>query len=184
MFAEAGESATDALVRLRPLSVVLIDVGLGPAHSDIFFATAAKSGAGIAVFAPENCAREIAEVAGARNVPWFTMPPSADQLANALDIAGGRERRQRAPERRADVEAVIASDGTRIFLDREGRRWMVYDRRASADRRREEEEPATVRVFVSDAGESRQCGLDESEARQASAVALELQLARAVVNRD
>lgn len=179
VFAEPVESATDALERLRPLSVVLVEVTLGSARSDLFFAAAAKSGIGVAVFGPVERAREIAEIAGSRNVPWFTMPPSREQLATALDIAGGRARRRRDTERRAGVEAVIASDGTRILLDRDGRRWMVYDRRVSSDRRREEE-PATVRVFVSDAGEARQCGLDESEARQASAIALELQLSRSL----
>src|SRR5581483_10755087 len=163
VFAEPGESATDALERLRPLSVVLVDVALGSARSDLFFAAAAKSGIGIAVFGPEMRAREIAEIAGARNVPWFTMPPSPEQLATALDLAGGRTRRARVAERRAGAEAVIASDGKRTLLDRTGQRWMVYDRRASSDRRRDDGRP-TVRVFVSDAGESRLCDLDEAEA--------------------
>jgi hypothetical protein len=183
VFAEPYESATDALERLRPLAVVLVDIAMGASHSDLFFAAAAKSGIGIAVFGPDMHSREIAEIAGARNVPWFTMPPTPEQLARALDIAGGRDRRERAPERRAasDIEARIMSDGTRILLDRTGRRWMVYDRRTSSDRRQDGRDSvplAAIRVFVSDAGETRRCGLDDVEVRQASATALELQLAR------
>jgi CheY-like chemotaxis protein len=183
VFAEPEESATDALERLRPLSVVLVDVAMGASHSDLFFAAAAKSGIGVAVFGPDMRSRDIAEIASARNVPWFTMPPTAEQLARALDIAGGRERRERSLERRANtnIEARITSDGTRILLDSSGRRWMVYDRRGSGDRRQEgrDEEPhAAIRVFVSEAGETRRCDLDDVEVRQASASALESQLAR------
>jgi hypothetical protein len=183
VYPDVGESPTDALERLRPLCAVLTDIEIGAAHSDLFFAAAAKSGIGIAVFGPEMRAREIAEIASARNVPWFTIPPTASELATALDNAGGRVSRgrsERGPERRAGVEAVVASDGTRILLDRSGRRWMVYDRRSPIDRRHGaiDDTSATVRVFVSDAGETRRCGLDDVEVRQASAAALELQLAR------
>jgi CheY-like chemotaxis protein len=192
VFASPGESSTDALERLRPLSVVLVDVAMGASHSDLFFAAAAKWGIGIAVFGPEMHAHEIAEIASTRAVPWFTMPPTAGQLATALDIASGRALQERAADRRVKIEAVIASDGTRIFLDQRGHRWMVYDRRASSDRRRDgggergdgdgdgrSDGIAAIRVFVSDVGETRQCGLDDIEVRQASASALELQLGRA-----
>jgi CheY-like chemotaxis protein len=184
VFADPGEAATDALERLRPLSVVLVDVAMGASHSDLFFAAAAKSGIGVAVFGPDMRSREIAEIASARNVPWFTIPPTAEQLSIALDVASSRDHRERSPERRAllsGVEARITSDGTRILLDSTGRRWMVYDRRASVDRRQEERESpplSAVRVFVSDTGETRRCGLDDVEVRQASATALESQLAR------
>ena len=182
VFASPGESSTDALERLRPLSVVLVDVEMGASHSDLFFAAAAKWGIGIAVFGPEMHAREIAEIASARNAPWFTMPPTAGQMTTTLDIAGGQTHRERGGERRANVEAAVASDGTRIFLDRTGQRWMVYDRRVSSDRRREDGagDLAAVRVFVSETGETRRCGLDDAEVRQASALALETQLARAM----
>src|SRR5207253_1048807 len=124
-------------------------------------------------------ARRIAEIAGGRRIPWFTMPPTADQLATALDVAIGTERRRRTHERRLTTsEAIVAPDGTRILHDSKGQRWMVYDRRMTADRRDGPGQPIAVRVFVSEAGESRECGLAEQEVRQASASALELQLAR------
>jgi hypothetical protein len=195
VFADPDESPADALERLRPFSAVLTDIAIGAAHSDLFFASAAKSGIAIAVFGPEMRARELAEIASARNVPWFTIPPTASELARALDVAGGRAVRDRAapeppshergPERRESVAASVASDGTRILVERSGQRWMVYDRRSPIDRRRDEGDGgaagdgvAAVRMFVSDTGETRRCGLDEVEVRQASAAALELQLAR------
>jgi hypothetical protein len=107
------------------------------------------------------------------------MPPTADQLATALDVAIGTERRRGNHERRLTTsEAIVAPDGTRILHDSNGQRWMVYDRRMTTDRRDSPGEPIAVRVFVSEAGESRECGLAEQEVRQASASALELQLAR------
>jgi len=212
VFANPDEVASDALERTRPTAAVIIDASLSAAESDLFFAAATKWGIGVAVFGPESAARRIAEIAGGRRIPWFTMPPSAEQLANALDMAIGVERRHDG-ERRAShdaphlhalhssqaalepqagsaSEAIVASDGTRILRDSKGQRWMVYDRRVALDRRStnddartasEQGEAAgavTVRVFVSDAGESRECGLAEHESRQASATALELQLAR------
>lgn len=186
VFANPDEVPTDALDRTRPTAAVIIDASLSAAESDLFFAAAAKWNVGVAVFGPETTARRIAEIAGGRRIPWFTMPPSAEQLANALDIAIGADRRQGDGERRAtSSEAIVAPDGTRILRDRNGQRWMVYDRRMSADRRVSERDTGehdavTVRVFVSDAGESRECGLGEEESRQASAMALELQLARSL----
>jgi|SRR5579885_3796340 len=195
VFANPDEVPSDALERTRPIAAVIIDVSLSAAESDLFFAAAAKWDIGVAVFGPESNARRIAEIAGGRRVPWFTMPPSAEQLAAALDVAVGAERRRSEGERRTQAqasEAIVAADGTRILRDSKGQRWMVYDRRVNLDRRdrtdrtdrtdrserREHAEPVTVRVFVSDAGESRECDLGEMESRQASATALELQLAR------
>ncbi|HEX4685098.1 MAG TPA: hypothetical protein VH277_20440 [Gemmatimonadaceae bacterium] len=179
VFAQPDEVASDALERTRPIAAVIIDASLNAAESDLFFAAAAKWNIGVAVFGPESAARRIAEIAGGRGIPWFTMPPTADQLATALDVAIGTERRRGDHERRLPTsQAVIAPDGTRILHDRNGQRWMVYDRRMAMDRRNALDEPIAVRVFVSEAGESRECGLAEQEVRQASASALELQLAR------
>jgi hypothetical protein len=73
---------------------------------------------------------------------------------------------------------VIAPDGTRILSDRTGTRWMVYDRRASTDRRTGGVDGVLERVFVSDSGESRRCDMSPDEAARASADALAEQLAR------
>src|SRR5579885_3475886 len=96
VFANPDEVPTDALERTRPIAAVIIDVSLNATESDLFFAAAAKWNIGVAVFGPETSARRIAEIAGDRRIPWFTMPPTADQLAIALDVATGGDRR-RAP---------------------------------------------------------------------------------------
>jgi hypothetical protein len=178
VFANPDEVPTDALERTRPTAAVIIDVTLSAAESDLFFAAAAKWNIGVAVFGPESASRRIAEIAAGRHVPWFTMPPTAEQLSSALDVTTGADRRRREAERRAASEAIIASDGTRILRDSRGQRWMVYDRRVARERRATDDEPVTVRVFVSEAGEARECGLGEQESHQASATALESQLAR------
>jgi hypothetical protein len=182
VFANPDEVPSDALERTRPTAAVIIDVSLSSAESDLFFAAAAKWNIGVAVFGPESIARRIAEIAGDRRIPWFTMPPTAQQLARALEVATNADRRRADAERRSTAsrasEAVVAPDGTRILRDSTGQRWMVYDRRVASDRRGSPGAPIAVRVFVSDEGESRECGLGEQEVRQASASALELQLAR------
>ena len=182
VFANPDEVPSDALERTRPTAAVIIDVSLGSVDSDLFFAAAAKWNIGVAVFGPESIARRIAEIAGDRRIPWFTMPPTADQLSRALEVATDGDRRRTEADRRSAIgpasEAVVAPDGTRILRDSRGQRWMVYDRRVASDRRASPGGPIAVRVFVSDEGESRECGLGEQEVRQASASALELQLAR------
>jgi hypothetical protein len=170
VFAEPAEGPTDALERLRPIAIVLVDIEIPDVRSDLFFGAASKWGVRIAVFGHESHAREIAEIAGGRSVPWFTSPPTVAQLRTALDATVGDPRRASQDDRRLTVGA--APDGTRILSDSNGRRWMVYDRRQSSDRR-------ATRVFVSDAGEFRQCGLDDQETRQFGATALGAQLARA-----
>jgi len=182
VFGNPGEVPSDALERTRPTAAVIIDATLSAAESDLFFAAAAKWNIGVAVFGPETTARRIAEIAGDRGIPWFTMPPSADQLADALDIAIGAERRGDGERRAITSEAIVAPDGTRILRDSKGQRWMVYDRRASADRRgaQDDDHDLVTRVFVSEAGESRECGLGEQESHQATATALERQLARSL----
>ncbi|HXT15960.1 MAG TPA: hypothetical protein VN706_10060 [Gemmatimonadaceae bacterium] len=180
VFANPNEVPSDALERTRPIAAVIIDASLSAAESDLFFAAAAKWDIGVAVFGPESAARRIAEIAAGRRIPWFTMPPTADQLARALDVAIGTQSRRGAERRSAPSEALVAPDGTRILRDTDGCRWMVYDRRVSNDRRASDGDTITVRVFVSEVGEALECGLGEMEIRQATASALELQLSRCV----
>jgi len=77
VFAKTDEALSDALLRLRPLAVVLVDASIDAAQSDIFFAVTGRHGAGIAVFGSERDARSIAEIAATRSIPWFTLPPTA-----------------------------------------------------------------------------------------------------------
>jgi hypothetical protein len=181
VFASAGEAPRDAVNRLRPLAVVLVDASLDEAHSDFFFAVLGRLGIGCAVFDTEHRARSIAEIAAERAIPWFTMPPMANELARAIAVASGDTATARGPDRRENPDATVASDGTRILRDREGHRWMIYDRRRADDRRgtTESELSPTTRVFVSDDGHRVECGVNQAEAADMSAITLEVQLHRA-----
>jgi DNA-binding NtrC family response regulator len=178
VFPQPGERPVDALRRVRPLAVVLVDVTLDEARSDILFAAAARNHVGTVIFGPANRAREIASIAGERGIPWFIAPPELDELAAALDLAAGVEQRRAADRRQA--EAHVAPDGTSIYRDESGRRWMVYDRRGGSDRREPDRGDTMDRVFVSEAGQRFACALESKEAADTSPSALGRQLARAV----
>src|SRR5581483_3402565 len=84
VYANPGETATEAIERLRPLAVVLVDATIDAAQSDLFFAVAARHGIRSVVFGAVTSARAIAEIAAARGIPWFTLPPTVDELSVAL----------------------------------------------------------------------------------------------------
>jgi hypothetical protein len=165
VFAASDETPIDALERLRPVAAVLVDVRLDDVHSDLFFRQAARHRVGVAVFGSQHRAREVAEVASERSIPWFTIPTGTDELSVALNAAIGSSEQPRDRDRRQVPNAEETPDGTRILRDTNGRRWMVYDRRAARDRRRGETTDALDRVFVSEAGETRTyaLGADEGE---------------------
>jgi hypothetical protein len=152
VFAGAGEQASDALRRLRPIAVILIDAETTLAQSDVFFAHASKAQARVVVFGSENQVGSIAEIASSRRIPWFTLPPGKEDIHAALSSALGWVN-PRAEQRRREPEAVATPDGTRILSDGSGRRWMILDRRDGRDRR-----AATAvadRLFVAEDGETR-----------------------------
>src|SRR4051794_21764566 len=91
VFADLGQTPSDAVLRTRPLAVALVDASLGAAESDIFFAVTDRHGLSTVVFGSERDARSIAEIAAARSIPWFTLPPTADELAKALAVASGEQ---------------------------------------------------------------------------------------------
>src|SRR5215208_954462 len=179
-FAHPGERPEDALARVRPLFVVLLDGSLDAARSDLFFARAAKRHVGIAIFGVPGEQADLAARARERGIPWFDMPIDLAGFTGVLETAsatdwwrGGGERRRAAQLPRTSRD----SDGTLIYLDRDGRRWYVYDRR-SADRRQRDrlapaapdgddtEPPAAApphRVFVNERGETWRYTLTEGE---------------------
>lgn len=174
-FAGAGESPEDALARVRPLLVVLLDSGLEAARSDLFFARAAKRKVGLAVFGTRRRDPHLASVAESRGIPWLEVPTTAAQFADVLDRAAHTVWWRTGEERRAP-RVQRAPDGALTYVDRDGRRWQVYDRRA-ADRRQGRD-----RVFVSDVGESYRYALTPEESEpphEPSLRELERQLAEA-----
>jgi hypothetical protein len=122
-FPHANESPADALERLRPLAVILVDCAFAAARSDVFFAMAAQKRVGVVVFGPDGHARDIGEIAAHRSIPWLVLPPSADDIATAFAACAMPPRVRRTTERRLNTELTICADGTSVFSDDDGRRW-------------------------------------------------------------
>ena len=181
-FARDGERPEEAIARIRPLAVVLVDGALDAARSDLFFAAAARARVGLAVFSAPRGATPVAPHALARGVPVSAFPATLADLQRLLEQAQstrwwsrGAERRQAATTPRVEAGA----DDALVYHDRHGRRWNVYDRRGS-DRRRFALDADVERVFVSESGEMLACQLTAGEAEAREPGDLEAQLARAV----
>lgn len=181
-FAEPGERPEDALARLRPALVVVLDDTLDAARSDLFFARAAQRRVGLAVFAGKHSRRERAAPVGQRGIPYFELPTDVANLARIIRLAASTEWWQRGGERRSLPAAERSAASGLVFVDRSGRRWDVYDRRGSDRRQTAREGPgevATTRVFVSD-GETVATPLAPAELGERSAQELERQFLRAL----
>jgi hypothetical protein len=172
-FALPDESPEEAVRRVRPVLIIILDGSLDAAASDVFYARA--KGTPVVLFGTPRSERTLRELAEKRKLRWFTMPIERERLSRLIgDLVispsrSGRDRRR--PSTRQ------AADGTLIFRDREGSEWQVYDRRAG-DRRGSG--ASGYRAFVNEAGEEWRCELSGTEARQKSPAALEKQFARAV----
>lgn len=92
VFAEPGERPEDALRRLRPPLIVVLDGALDAARSDLFYARAAKHHAHVVLFDPLLPALDVTALARARGVPCFRMPPHRAALVRTLEdaLASGR----------------------------------------------------------------------------------------------
>ncbi len=159
-FAETGERPEEALRRVRPVFVVLLDQEMEAAASDVFFARAAQHKVGLAVFGPRAGGDRLAELARRRGVPWFEVPLDLESLVRAVEKAAASSWWRRRPERRsgARVDGTAPRternvDGRLVFVDPEGRRWSVYDRRHTVDRRGAGR-PILHRFFVNESGEA------------------------------
>lgn len=185
-FAGEGERPEEALARVRPVFVVLLDASLEAVASDLFFARAAQRRIGVAVLATGGRAA-LAGRARARGVPWFDVPADVNQMERVLEAAAGSEWWRPEPERRRAPSAERRKDGTMLFVDRAGGRWSVYDRRGGERRTPNDWPPPddtsarfAQRVFVSEHGSTWQCPLRREDTGEPTADALERQLARAV----
>ena len=181
-FAAPGEHPEEALARVKPMLVVLIDSEFEEALSDLLAARAAKRGIGIALFGsgsenPDDPGRIWAE---RHRILSFRLPGDLESFGRVLDQAARTGRAERRGGDRRDAPAVDrALDGTLVLFDSAGKPWYVYDRRRG-DRRFEGRVFARpYRSFVSPDGLERRLELNDVEFAAREPGALGAQLARA-----
>jgi hypothetical protein len=178
-FAAPEESPEDAVTRVRPLAVIMLDGGLDAARSDLFFARVAKRRVPVLLFAEPAAGAEVAALAEARGLPFVVLPTDRATLARVLRSTTPGDVPRSGGDRRAP-SAYSAPDGTLIYHDRTGQRWFVYDRR-TGERRGSPREAGTAahRAFISETGEEWHFPIARGQPLEATASALEWQLARA-----
>lgn len=175
-FAQPDESPEEAIRRVRPFLVLLLDGEMEEAGSDVFHAR--LKGTPVVLFATSRTEATVRALANARRLPWVTLPVTGEMLGRMIlgavasnAIRSGRDRRQ--------PSAHHAPDGTLIFRDRDGGEWQVYDRR-TRDRRASSAEGNGYRAFVNHAGEEWWYALPPGEDAEYSPAVLERQLEAAV----
>jgi hypothetical protein len=174
-FALPNESPEEAVRRVRPFLVLVLDGTFEEASSDVFHAR--LKGIPVVLFATPTSEGAVRAVANERNLPWFTMPVDRGTLVRAVREAAATVITRSGTDRRQPTTRRTA-DGTLIFRDREGREWQVYDRRAGERRARSAGDNG-YRAFVNHAGEEWWYELAPHEAVETSVDALERQLAAA-----
>lgn len=175
-FALPGESPEEAVRRVRPVLVIMLDGSLEAANSDVFHARA--KGTPVILFGTQLTQAKVRTIAEERRLRWFAVPVDRASLAQVIRDVVPRKPPRSGRDRRTP-SAHEAPDGTLIYRDREGRHWQVYDRRMGERRSRDDGEPG-YRAFVNDLGEEWRYALSEDELGETSATALERQLAGAV----
>jgi hypothetical protein len=172
-FALPDESPEEAVRRVRPALVIMLDGSLEAGASDVFHARA--KGTPVILFGSPRASERVRALAEERRLPSFTMPVDRASLGRVIRGAvakrSGRDRRRPSARQRPD--------GTLIYRDREGSKWRVYDRRAG-ERRAPDAGANGYRAFVNEAGEEWRYELTDDEAAQKTAIALERQLAAAI----
>ena len=177
-FARDGENAEAALARVRPLLVVLLDLALDVATSDLFLARAARRQVGVVLFGARETPDSATVWAQARRVPWFRMPVDGQELRRAIDASTASFRLWRTDTDRRRHSTEKDAAGTLVYHDRDGRRWHVYDRRAG-DRRHQTANAGDHRAFVNDEGEEWRVAMAPADFLDYSPAGLEQQLSRA-----
>lgn len=185
VFAATDELPTDAVKRLRPNVVVMIDLTLDESRSDLFFAHLAKRRIPVALFGPINRQAELSQTANSRGIPWFTLPPDTSRLSSVIELASRSAWWERASDRRRGVDPSQSTGEGFVFQDQQGHHWTVFDRRGGEDRRADaaasqDAKPIIERLFVNERGQRFSCEVSADEIADASMLMLEKQLARAV----
>jgi hypothetical protein len=81
------ERPEDALSRIRPPLVLVLDCDLDVARSDLFFARTTKTRATVVLFGPPGSRENVIELARVRSVPWVHLPTNRVGLTDAIQDA-------------------------------------------------------------------------------------------------
>jgi hypothetical protein len=87
VFLAPDERPHDAISRVRPPLVIVLDGELDAASSDLFYARAAASRARVVLFSQPFAAGDVRAVAGERHLPFFELPVDRVALGRAMDVA-------------------------------------------------------------------------------------------------
>jgi hypothetical protein len=81
------ERPEDALSRLRPPLVLMLDCDLDVARSDLFFARTDRTRATVVLFGPPGSRENVVELAQLRGTPWVHLPTNRAALTDAIQDA-------------------------------------------------------------------------------------------------
>jgi hypothetical protein len=181
-FAAPGEHPEEALARVKPMLVVLIDAEFEEALSDLLAARAVKRGIGLALFGGGSPDTNDAARAWAdrHHVHFFRLPVDLESFGRVLDQSARAGNAERRGGERRTVAVDRAVDGTLLFFDSAGKPWYVYDRRGGDRRFDGQELGPPYRAFVSPDGLERRLELNDVEFAAREPAALGAQLARAL----
>jgi DNA-binding NtrC family response regulator len=84
VFPAPDERPEDAIRRLRPPLIVVLDGQMPEARSDLFFARCAQSGARVCLFGGPDSVDEVRAAARARRLGFFPVPCDRRELGEAL----------------------------------------------------------------------------------------------------
>jgi DNA-binding NtrC family response regulator len=84
VFAQTGERPEDALSRVRPPIVIVLDGELDTARSDLFYARAMMSQAKVVLFSGPFGAADVRAISTERRVPFFDMPVDRATLSRVV----------------------------------------------------------------------------------------------------
>jgi hypothetical protein len=174
-FAAPGENPSDAMARVKPLLVILVDAASEDAISDLFAARVTKREIGLAIFSGSSDDEVARDWARRHDLPFFKLPVDLEAFGRVLDQAGRVLPERRRTDRRQSPSVSRAIDGTLYLTDDAGRSWYVYDRRAG-DRRAVE----PYRAFVTPDGQEIRAALSDDEFSARDPGALVAQLARGI----
>ena len=87
LFAAPGELPQDALSRVQPPLVIVLDGELDAAGSDLFHARAASGRAHVVLFSQPFAAADVRAMARRRRLPFFELPVDRAALGSAMDVA-------------------------------------------------------------------------------------------------